>query len=132
MVHLYDKESHKGALESLTRMQEQVTRLTAVRPIQTHVFRANATDAASLREGLQGTAIDMVFSDIPYGQHSQWEQTQAPNPIWAMLEALLEFLSPKSIVAIASDKLQKIIHEKYKRLEKFQLGKRQVVILRPA
>jgi 23S rRNA (guanine2535-N1)-methyltransferase len=132
MVRLFDKESHKGALESLNRMQEQVRLLTAVRPIQTHVFRANATEPASLREGLQGAAIDLVFSDIPYGQHSQWEQTQASHPIWAMLEALLEFLSPKSIVAIASDKLQKASHDKYKRLEKFQLGKRQVVILRPA
>jgi len=132
MVHLYNKESHKGALESLTRMQEQVNRLTAVRPIQTHVFQANAVDAESLREGLQGAVIDVVFSDIPYGQHSQWEQTQAPNPIRAMLETLLEFLTPRSIVAIASDKLQKVVHEKYNRLEKFQVGKRQVVILRPA
>jgi 23S rRNA (guanine2535-N1)-methyltransferase len=132
MVRLYDKESHKGALESITRMQEQVNRLTAVRPIQTRVFRANATDDAGLRESLQDTAIDIVFTDIPYGQQSQWQETQAPNPTWAMLDTLLEFLSPKSIVAVASDKLQKIAHEKYKRLEKFQLGKRQVVILRSA
>ena len=132
MVHLYDKESHKGALESLTRMQEQVNRLTAVRPIQTHVFRANATQAASLREGLQGAPIDLVFTDIPYGQHSQWEQIQTPHPAWAMLETLFEFLSPKSIVVITSDKLQKAIHEKYEQLDKFQLGKRQVVILRLA
>jgi hypothetical protein len=48
------------------------------------------------------------------------------------LEALFEFLSPHSIVAIASDKLQKASHEKYKRLEKFQLGKRKVIILQPA
>ena len=131
MVHLYDKKSHRDALESITRMQKQVSRLTAVRPIQTRIFRANATDATSLREGLQATTIDLVFTDIPYGQHSQWEGTKAPNPTWAMLEALLEFLSPKSIVAVASDKLHKITHEKYKRLEKCQLGKRQVVILRP-
>ena len=132
MVRLYDKESHKGALESITHMQEQVNRLSAVRPIQTYVFQANAIEAASLREGLQGVGIDMVFSDIPYGQHSQWEATQTPHPAWAMLEALYEFLSPKSIVAIASDKLQKVTHDKYQRVEKFQLGKRQVVILRPA
>jgi 16S rRNA G966 N2-methylase RsmD len=132
MVHLYNKESHMNALESITRMQEQVNLLTAVRPIQTHVFHANATEAASLREGLQGAAIDVVFSDIPYGQHSQWKQTQASHPIWAMLEALFGCLSPKSIVAIASDKLQKATHEKYERLDKFQLGKRQVVILKPA
>ncbi len=132
MVHLYNKESHKDALESITRMQEQVSLLTAVRPLQTHVFQANATDASNLREGLRGAEIDLVFSDIPYGQHSQWEQAQSPHPIWAMLEALVEFLSPKSIVAITSDKPQKINHDKYLRLEKFQIGKWQVVILRLA
>ncbi|HEY5158512.1 MAG TPA: hypothetical protein VII93_11175 [Anaerolineales bacterium] len=131
MVRLYDKESHKGALESITRMQEQVSRLTAIRPIQTKVFLANATKAASLREGLQDAVIDLVFTDIPYGQHSQWQGTQASNPAWAMLEALREFLSPKSIVAISSDKLQKIPHQKYQRLEKLQLGKRQIMILKP-
>jgi len=132
MVRLYDKDSHKGAQESITRMQAQINRLTAVRPMQTRVFQANATNAASLREGLRDTAIDVVFTDIPYGQHSQWEQTKAPNPAWAMLDALLEFLSPKSIVAVASDKKQKITHEKYERLDKFQLGKRKVVILKPS
>jgi 16S rRNA G966 N2-methylase RsmD len=132
MVRLYDKDSHKGALESINRMQEQVNLLTAVRPIQTQIFQANATQAASLREGLHGAAIDIVFSDIPYGQHFQWEQTQSPHSIWAMLEALLEFLSPKSILAIASDKFQKASHEKYSLLEKFQIGKRQIVILKPA
>jgi tRNA G10 N-methylase Trm11 len=132
MVRLYDKESHKDALESITRVQELVNRLTTVRPIQTHVFRANATQAASLREGLTDIFIDEIFTDIPYGQHSRWDQTHLPNPAWAMLEALFEFKSPKSILAKASDKPQKIAHEKYKRLDKFQLGKRQVVILRTA
>jgi len=131
MVRLYDKDSHKGALESITRMQEQVNQLNAVRPIQTRVFRANATDATSLRMGLQDTFIDMVITDIPYGNHSQWEQTQAEDPVHAMLEALSAFLSPKSILVLASDKQQKIAHEKYKRLEKLQIGKRQILFLEP-
>ena len=131
MVRLYNKESHKGALESLNRMQEQVNRLTAIRPIQSSVFRANATDPYKMREGLQDTTIDLVFTDIPYGQESEWEENHAQNPVRAMLDTLLAFLSPTSLVAVASDKQQKVAHEKYKRLEKFQLGKRQVVILRP-
>ena len=131
MLRLYAKESHKDALESINRMQAQVNQLTAVRPIQTRVFRADATDAASLRAGLQDTFIDMVITDIPYGQHSQWEGTRAADPVQAMLEALSTFLSPKSILVIASDKHQKIVHEKYQRLEKFQIGKRQVLFLEP-
>jgi 23S rRNA (guanine2535-N1)-methyltransferase len=131
MVRLFDKESHKSALESLNRMQEQVNVLTAVRPMQAHVFRANATQADSLREGLKDTSIDIVITDIPYGQHSRWEAVQAADPAGAMLEALHAFLSPNSIVAVASDKAQKITSKHYTRLEKLQLGKRQVVILRP-
>jgi 23S rRNA (guanine2535-N1)-methyltransferase len=132
MVRLYKKASHKSALESITRMQEQVSLLSAVRPIQSHVFRANATQAASLSAGLQETAIDIVFTDIPYDQHSHWEDSQTPDPARAMLEAMFAYLSPKSIIAVASDKSQKVTHAKYKRLEKFQLGKRHVVILKPA
>jgi 23S rRNA (guanine2535-N1)-methyltransferase len=131
MVRLYDKASHKGALESITRMQEQVNQLTVVRPIQTRVFRANATDSASLRDGLQGTLIDMVITDIPSASHAQWVETQVPDPASAMLEALLEFLSPKSILAVAADRQQKISHGKYQQLEKLQIGKRQVVFLEP-
>ena len=131
MVRLYDRRSHKEALESLTRMQEQVNQLNAVRPIQTRVFQANATDAAALREGLQDTFIDMVITDMPYNPHSRGEQTQAADPAWAMLEALFSFLSQKSILVLASDKQQEISHEKYKRLERLQIGKRQVVFLEP-
>jgi hypothetical protein len=47
-----------------------------------------------------------------------------------MLDALLGILSPSSIVAIASDKQQKARHERFQRLEQFQVGKRRVVILK--
>jgi len=40
-------------------------------------------------------------------------------------------LSGSSIVAIASDKGQKVSHDHYQRVEQFQIGKRRVVILRP-
>jgi 23S rRNA (guanine2535-N1)-methyltransferase len=132
MIHLYGKTSHKDAMESLRGLQDQVIRLTNIRPIQTRVFRSNATDAASMREELQGITIDIVFTDIPYGQHSQWQETSSPNPAWAMLNTLLEFLSSESIVAVASDKEQKIVHKGFQRLEKLQVGKRQVVILKTA
>lgn len=131
MVHLYGKESHKDALESIHRLQEQVTCLTAIRPMKTLVFRANVTDGKSLQEGLQDVKIDIVFTDIPYGQHSQWLDTQVPDPVAAMLAKLHDFVNPKGILAIASDKGCKINQEGYRRLEKFQIGKRQVVILRP-
>lgn len=132
MVRLYNKSSHLNAQESITRMKEQVDRLTAIRPIQTRFFQANATSSADLKKGLQDTAIDIVFTDIPYGQHSQWQQTPAFNPARAMLAALLDNMTPNSIVAIASDKFQEISHENYQRLGVVQIGKRRIIFLRPA
>jgi hypothetical protein len=132
MLRMYGKDSHKQALESIRRLQDQVIRLAAIRPIQTRIFRANATDAQGLQAGLQGSLADIVFTDIPYGQHSHWQEVDSTDPIGAMLEALKGVLTLESVVAVASDKSQKFTHAAYRRLEKLQIGKRQVVILKLA
>ena len=46
-----------------------------------------------------------------------------------MVDALLPLISPQSVVAIVADKGQSIRHEQYRRLDRFQVGKRQIVIL---
>jgi hypothetical protein len=46
-----------------------------------------------------------------------------------MLDALLPNLDPGTVLALAADKSQKIAHEGYRRLERFQIGKRQVTLL---
>jgi hypothetical protein len=48
-----------------------------------------------------------------------------------MLDALHEVLVPSSLVAVVADKRQKVAQEAYDRVDKFQIGKRQVVILKP-
>ena len=89
-----------------------------------------------LRQNLKGTTVDIVFVDVPYGLHSQWrnpDSNSAPgNSLWRMLNALLGVLIPTSIVAVVSDKRQKASHEGYQRIEHFQVGKRRVVLLKPA
>jgi len=100
-------------------------------PVTSRVFRANATDLKQIASSLKARSVDIVFTDLPYGFHSDWAGSETKNPAQAMLEALLEVLSPSSIVAVASDKKQKAAHEGYQRIERFQVGKRQVVILKP-
>jgi hypothetical protein len=77
--------------------------------------------------------VDIVLTDLPYGQHSQWQgdACRAPNPAWSMLDALHRVLLPISLVAVVSDKRQQVAHARYRRLERFQIGKRQAVILQP-
>ena len=122
----YGKPSHAEALTSAAALQE---RIIPFAPLPVHAFCASATDTSAMAAGLRGSKADIVFADIPYGQHSQW-QGAGDSPTQAMLTALMPLLSPVSVVAIASDKQQKITHAHYQRVEHFQLGKRRMVILK--
>ena len=76
-------------------------------------------------------SVAIVFTDVPYGQHSSWHDSSERDPLWSMLDSLLAVLSPSSIVAVVSDKGQKATHEGYERIEAFQVGKRRITILKP-
>ena len=134
MLGQYGKESHREALGSACKLRDRIAALAEKHTIQTGVFQANALDGAALRKNLGGVAVDIVFVDVPYGQHSQWRLPDsisgAANPLWGMLDALLTILQPTSLVAVVSDKRQKAVHAGYQRLEQFQVGKRRVAIFR--
>ncbi len=137
MLAAYSKESHAGALESLQALRRRAAvRDAAAPPIRIRVFEANALDAQQVQKELAGETIHLVFSDIPYGQLSGWRVPPgldpSHSPLWHMLAALHPLLSPGSLVAIAADKSQKIAHEDYRRIERFQVGKRQVTFLEAA
>lgn len=135
MLEQYRKESHSEALQSATVLNEKLSELTAERTFETKVFQANATDKEMISSHIQPKSVDIVFTDVPYGRRSRWREANSDemsNPLTHMLNALLGVLSPSSIVAISSDKRQKAIHECYERIEHFQVGKRRVVLLKPA
>lgn len=134
MFAQYGKESHREALQSASVLKKKLSALTESHPIPTQVFQANAMDSKEISSHIQPRSVDIVFSDVPYGLHSQWRDVNlqgGSNPLTSLLDALLGIVSPSSIVAIASDKRQKAIHERFQRVEQFQVGKRRVVILRP-
>jgi len=127
----YGKQSHAEALRSAAVLHERLKRFPAIR---TRLFQANALDTGALHQHLSGETIDLVISDVPYGHLTGWilpGGSAEPNPLWHMLNALRPVLGAQSVVCIAADKSQKTAHEGFRRLERFQIGKRQVVILRP-
>jgi len=133
MRSAYGKASHAGALESAYRFRDQLTVHFQNRAIFTHVFQANSTDKDDIRRGIQDLPVDIVLADVPYGWHSVWrgpESGMQQTHTWQMLDAVSTILSPTAIVAIVADKREKIQHGRYQRLERFQVGKRQIAILR--
>ena len=135
MLRQYGKESHREALESAHHLKEKISAYTKVHPLRVRTFQVNALEKVQLLEKLHDATIDIVFADVPYGQHSQWTlpdlKNMAGDPIQHLLESLVGVLSPGSVVAIASDKSQKAQHESYQRLDQFQVGKRRIAILKP-
>jgi len=130
MLAAYGKPSHAEALESARAFQARLTALRKHTCIDTHLFRADALDGAQLAAGLDGRAIDIVLTDVPYGRRSIWQAgTPDQDPATRMLGALRAVTSPHTVVAIAADKGQRIAHEAYRRVERFQVGKRHITLL---
>lgn len=134
MFELYNKDSHKDALASGYVLKNKISALDHEQPLITKVFQASAADSKTIIKNVKTKSVDIVFTDIPYGQHSHWRglnSNELLDPLWLMLNALIETLSTSSIVAIVSNKQQKVMHKRFQRVEQFQIGKRRVVILRP-
>ncbi len=134
MFEQYRKDSHKDALNSATILRKKFFALETVLP-ETRVFQASVTDRQKISEQIKPKSVDIVFTDVPYGQHTHWQDADLNpliNPLGLMLDSLLSVLSESAIIAIASDKKQKVLHKDYERIEQFQIGKRRIVILKPA
>lgn len=132
--HQYGKISHEQALASMERLRRQLQANRRAHAIESRLFVANALDGANLQPMLAPGSVDIVMTDIPYGQRSVWHETNAEAaPGWQILEALRQMIAPVSIIAITTDKGQKIAHAAYQRVEQFQIGKRRTLFfsLRP-
>jgi len=136
LIERYEKASHRAALSHAQTLRNRLLKLVKRRPLKTHLFRANATDQRAIKDHLPEERVDMVMTDVPYGQQTAWEPlTSSPavaeGQIGQMLEGLIPVLAEGAVVAIVADKKQRVGHAHYRRVEHFQLGKRQVVLLQP-
>jgi hypothetical protein len=130
----FGKASHEQALASARRLRAQVIDYHHLHPIQSHAFVANALHGADLQPHLERGAVDLIVTDLPYGQRTTWWETESPagafDPGWQLLEALRVLVAPASIVALTAGKRQKIAHEAYQRVERWQIGKRHTLFFR--
>lgn len=116
----YGKDSHREALASCERLCGML-----VRRIPTEVFQADCT------KELPAIFPDIIITDVPYGNLVEWEGGESVS-LDEMLERLWAISHDNTILAICMDKKQKVNCEKWKRLEKQNIGKRKFEILRKA
>lgn len=131
MLEQFGKASHKAALESVRYFSSLLNDFTQAHQIKSRLFTADATNPQTLADRLAGQRIDVVISDVPYGHHSTWQMrpNTSENPLTQMVAALRPLLSADSIIAVVLNKGQTFSQENYRQVEKFQIGKRRVILM---
>ena len=124
-VAAFGKDSHREALASAQRLRQL---LPGDLPRRT--FVADVGDRDGVRAGLNALEPDVVITDVPYGATSGWSGGAAAGGLTVLLDSLSSILRPGTVVAIASSKPERQTHEQYERLERWQVGKRALTILR--
>ena len=122
----HQKSSHAAAIEDADKMLAALKR-----PIESTVFQADA-----LADGAFNNAdfkAGVVIADVPYGNLTDWIG-ERQNCVHSLLQGITPVLAEGAAIAICCDKAQKIrldaIGGAYRRVEKFQCGKRKIEIFR--
>ena len=120
----YRKDSHKQAVRSTQRLMEMLHS----NEICYRVFKRDVL-AEKVICPITNMDIDIVITDVPYGNLIEWSASD-PFVIDTMLDNIKHDLNSGAVIAVSSDKRQKISNPAYVRFEKFVAGKRKVEILR--
>lgn len=114
----YGKNSHLEALHSCDQLRNML-----VQDMPAEIFRADSTRA------LPKVMPDIIFTDIPYGNLVRWDNDEGLS-LDSMLEQLWLISHEKTILAVCMDKKQRIRYDRWKRLERQNIGKRRFEILK--
>lgn len=127
LITSFNKSSHADALKSAKKFKSILDKREF--SIQTHLFNADITEDNIIKKV---SNVNIVITDLPYGDLAHWNHMQKDeNAIARFLDNILPILAVNSVVATISMKKIKIKHDKYIRVKRFNIGKRQIVILQP-
>ncbi len=122
LYEIHGKQSYLDAIESAGRLSNRISK--DIISTRTFISDVSNYDYASL-----DFKANVVITDVPYGQLVSWHDSESPH-IDSLLSNIRPILHADAIVAICSDKSQKITSHQYERLEKQSIGKRKFEIFR--
>jgi len=121
LYSLYQKQSHREAINSAYNLKAYIK----PNELHCHTFEHDIL----LNPLAAQFKADIVFTDVPYDRLISWQSGEA-----AEMNTLLENIKPvihdESIIAISSNKSQKIATSSYKKVEKLLIGKRKIEIFK--
>lgn len=112
----YKKVSHMGALHSINRIEQLLTK-----EVKTSVFNRNVLEACDLP-----FIPDIIITDVPYGNMVEWDE--GIGGVNQMMDALSAVCGSETIICVCMDKKQKIQTDVFQRIERQLVGKRKFEI----
>lgn len=128
----YGRSSHAAAIADARRFLAATPATDQPGGITVEAFPADITRPDSLAGRIGDGHVDMVVTDVPYGNWSSWTSDPATNdapPIHRLLETIRPALAPGAVVAIVSGKDQRSTHPAWRRVERWQIGRRRIEII---
>jgi tRNA G10 N-methylase Trm11 len=124
----FNRQSHIEAAESAKTLMNLIKEEHNINTINKMTFQADIL-SKNIKNILEekNFKADIIITDIPYGNLSSWQENE-DNSMSNLLDNLIPVIKPESVVAVCSNKRQKILSENYIRLEKQQIGKRKFEI----
>lgn len=124
MAKAYHKISHQQALQSALKIFSLV-RSKRLDSLKINFFQADITTPPQ-----KTFKADIIITDLPYGNLTYWE-TKDRDPLSAFLSNITTYMIPHlSILALVTDKTQKIDLSGLQRIEHFKMGKRRIIFLK--
>ena len=93
-----------------------------------HAFVADATDAASCREGLRDLQPDIVLTDVPYGQQTHWK---SEGDLTLLLKSIGDIVRPGGVLGLVTPNRARLpMLDGWERAGTWGIGKRRLWVLR--
>jgi hypothetical protein len=128
LVERYGKPSHQEAVRAAGRLARLLADSGGDVPSVAQV--ADAFDPAQLGAVLGGRTPQLVITDVPYGEQTEWHGANAAAGAAGMVRAVASVLPADAVIVIAARGRRVPLGAEVRPFQKFKIGTRAVALLR--
>ena len=126
MYERFQKSSHRDALESVEKFENSISHRKKCPEI--NLFKSDITK--EIGPSNINFKADIIFVDVPYGEIIDWKsESESLLNISLLLESVKLMVDENSILIVSSRKKEIINSNSFKRIKKFNIGKRKIEFL---
>jgi hypothetical protein len=128
LAHRFDKPSYTESARAAGRLAQQLSDDGG--DVASTVHLADAFDTAQLAAALDGRAPQMVITDVPYGEQTDWQGANAGEGTPGMVRAVASVVPAETVIVVAARARKVPLGDEVRPIEKFKIGTRSVAVVK--